>query len=139
MRFSTVSREGKYSRTGHDKVGYVTMMELRALMIADCRGCLAKACTIAVRYSLVRRQGGGKREVAVLDYPTQQHRLLPLVAACYAFHFTGTMALEATRRLGEATPCPPPHPASLRPLLARLFMRPLLARLFIPPVCSRCG
>lgn len=109
MRFSVVSREGKYTKTGHDKVGYVTMMELRALMIADCRGCLAKACTIAIRYSAVRQQGGGggkskRPEMAVLDYPTQQHRLFPLLASCYAFHFTGTMILDSARNLGNHLP-----------------------------------
>jgi len=35
------------------------MMQLRALMVWDCRDCLARAATIAVRYSAVRRQGAG--------------------------------------------------------------------------------
>lgn len=85
-------------------------------MIADCRGCLAKACTIAVRYSAVRLQGGGKKlETKILDYPTQQHRLFPLVATCYAFHFTGLrmMALLDTLRKdvpkGDTTGLGPAH------------------------------
>lgn len=57
MRFVTVSERGEVTATGLEKAGYVTMMELRALMIFDSRDCLAKACTIAVRYSAVRRQG----------------------------------------------------------------------------------
>jgi len=42
------------------------------------------------RYSSVRRQGGApEKETQVLDYSVQQYRLFPLIAAAYAFRFTG--------------------------------------------------
>lgn len=52
---------------------------------------LKVATTIAVRYALVRRQGepprsGEEAEVKVLDYQAIQRRLMPLVAAAYAFN-----------------------------------------------------
>ena len=75
-----------------------------------------------MRYSAVRRQGAGaapREEPAVLDYPTQLRRLLPLVAAAYAFHYTG----DIVRR----SPCAP-----LRPAPPRAPFRPLpLATSFV--------
>ncbi|KAK5974533.1 hypothetical protein GCK32_009612 [Trichostrongylus colubriformis] len=47
---------------------------------------LAQALTTAIRYSAVRRQGEilpGKGEVKILEYQTQQHRLLPQLARAY--------------------------------------------------------
>ena len=38
----------------------------------------------------MRRQGGPVgHESQILDYSVQQYRLFPLIAASYAFHFTG--------------------------------------------------
>ena len=55
---------------------------------------LARAVTIAIRYCSIRRQFRDKEnpqplENAVLDYPTVQIRLLPLLATTYALHYTG--------------------------------------------------
>lgn len=57
----------------------------------DSAAVLKVATTIAVRYALVRRQGepprsGEEAEVKVLDYQAIQRRLMPLVAAAYAFN-----------------------------------------------------
>ncbi len=51
---------------------------------------------VAVRYATARRQFGGvsQPETLLLHYPTHQRRLLPKLAASYAFHF----ALEELRR-----------------------------------------
>jgi acyl-CoA oxidase len=49
------------------------------------------ATTIAVRYSAHRQQFGPDQqspEVAVLDYPSQQLKLMPMLATAYALHFT---------------------------------------------------
>jgi len=62
------------------------------------------ACTIAIRYSAIRRQGyngdaekkrdtNAPNEFQVLDYRQQQYRLLPLLAASYAIFFTGKHVL----------------------------------------------
>lgn len=65
---------------------------------------LGRACTVALRYSAVRRQfpvpaladdnGNSKSnqlesEQPVLNYVTQQYQLLPLLGAAYACHFAG--------------------------------------------------
>ena len=50
---------------------------------------LQLAITIAIRYSAVRKQFGAREphgELAVLEYQTQQCRLLPYLAAAYLHH-----------------------------------------------------
>jgi len=98
MRFATVNEQGIYSKTKNvseatSKVSYITMMDVRVLIICDSGLSLARACTIVLRYSAQRRQGyideSSKQEQQVLDYTMQQYRILPLLACCYIFHFTG--------------------------------------------------
>jgi acyl-CoA oxidase len=48
------------------------------------------ALTIAIRYALKRRQFApkdGELETILMDYPTHQHRLTPLLVKSYMFHF----------------------------------------------------
>lgn len=65
---------------------------------------LAKALTISIRYSAVRRQFPSSdpalhgREAAVLDYQPQSLQLFGLLGAAFAFHFTGSFM----RRLYES-------------------------------------
>ena len=114
MRFAYVDEEGNYTKvTGGEKsssdaaskVAYITMMQVRAYIIHSSNEALAMACTIAIRYSTVRRQGynadsadtkrknNAPNEFQVLDYRQQQYRLLPLLAASYAIFFTGKHVL----------------------------------------------
>ena len=70
---------------------------------------IARAATVAARYSAIRRQftnpltseqnGDANAvpgvETAVLDYPQQQHRICIAIAKAYALHFAGVdMALQ---------------------------------------------
>jgi len=50
------------------------------------------ALTIAIRYALKRRQFGeeGKPETLIMDYPSHQRRLMPLLAEAYAIDFALT-------------------------------------------------
>jgi acyl-CoA oxidase len=50
---------------------------------------LKRALTIAVRYSARRIHHTNKGATQILDYQAQQQRLMPLLAATYALHFTG--------------------------------------------------
>lgn len=45
--------------------------------------------TIAVRYSAQRQQFGppDAAEISVLDYPSQQLKLIPMLATAYTLHF----------------------------------------------------
>jgi len=80
------------------------MMQVRAYIIHSSNEALAMACTIAIRYSAVRRQGfnadnDDKGEFQVLDYRQQQYRLLPLLAASYAIYFTGRHVLDRLKHI----------------------------------------
>ena len=90
------------------------MMQVRAYIIHTSNEALAMACTIAIRYSAVRRQGydadseesarekradNAPNELQVLDYRQQQFRLLPLLAASYAIFFTGKRVLSRLKEI----------------------------------------
>jgi acyl-CoA oxidase len=75
----------------------------------QARLSLARATTIAIRYTSIRRQfenrdappdGRGtelpsaSRETPVIDYPTVRIRLFPLLATTYALHYSGKSISE---------------------------------------------
>nr|CAB3219771.1 peroxisomal acyl-coenzyme A oxidase 2 [Phallusia mammillata] len=90
---SEVKPDGTYVKKASDRLMYGSMVNLRVnLPKSQAIDVLAKACTIAIRYSAVRRQGllnPGGAEVAVLDYTLQQHKLIPQLATVYATKFAG--------------------------------------------------
>ncbi|KAJ1957559.1 hypothetical protein GGI12_004996 [Dipsacomyces acuminosporus] len=98
QRYITVSREGKVSRPPNvdPKVAYGTMVYVRTMIVRNMSQVLAKATTIALRYTSVRRQFAGKSdkplakgiESPVLDYGMVQYRLIPLLAKNYAMFAT---------------------------------------------------
>ncbi|KAG0313566.1 hypothetical protein BGZ99_008739 [Dissophora globulifera] len=89
---------GEYIKPPNSKLSYGTMVLVRASLVGYARINLARAATIATRYSAVRRQfvdkdtpkkmGSQIVETPVLDYSMQQYRLFPIIAAAYACHFT---------------------------------------------------
>ncbi|XP_074951938.1 peroxisomal acyl-coenzyme A oxidase 2 isoform X3 [Phalacrocorax aristotelis] len=89
-KFCMVQPDGTYVRQGSQKINYFTMTTVRIALLSDRAVIpLMKACTIAIRYSVVRRQSKlkpGEEEAKILDYQTQQEKLLPQLAAAYAFH-----------------------------------------------------
>lgn len=93
-RFGDVSRDGKYTSSlpTINKRFAATLGELvggRVALAYSSVGILKIAVTIAVRYSLLRQQFGPPKEpeVSILDYQSQQHKLMPMLASAYAFHF----------------------------------------------------
>ncbi|XP_063796955.1 peroxisomal acyl-coenzyme A oxidase 2 [Pseudophryne corroboree] len=91
-RYCEVLPDGSYIKRGSDKINYFTMIHVRvSLLRGEVLESLMKACTISIRYSAVRRQSElkpGDREPKILDYQTQQQKLFPLLASCYAIVFT---------------------------------------------------
>ena len=59
-------------------------------------GVLKGALTIAIRYGAQRQQFGPADgpEVSVLDYPSQQQKLMPMLATCYALNFVKNRLVE---------------------------------------------
>lgn len=81
------------------------MTNVRASIVHDAGLALARAVTVAVRYTAIRRQFRDRDsldphsgELSVLDYPTVQIRILPLLAAAFALHHTGRAMYESYRR-----------------------------------------
>ncbi|KAI6798833.1 acyl-CoA oxidase [Hortaea werneckii] len=95
-----------YSKPANPAVVYGSLTAVRASIIMHARLIMARAVTIAVRYTCVRRQFQDRDskekdapELSVLDYPTVQIRILPLLATMFALHYTGA----AMQSLYEST------------------------------------
>lgn len=71
-RFVRVSREGEFELLGDPRLLYQIMVMTRAMIIFGAASVLLRACTIATRYAVCRRQfvteKGSKRERKILDY-----------------------------------------------------------------------
>ncbi|KAL1364880.1 acyl-coenzyme A oxidase 2, peroxisomal [Arachis hypogaea] len=100
-RFGDVSRDGKYTSSlpTVNKRFAATLGELvggRVGLAYSSVGVLKIAATIAIRYSLLRQQFGppNQPEVSILDYQSQQHKLMPMLASTYAFHFATANLVE---------------------------------------------
>lgn len=100
-RFGEVSRDGKYTSNlpSANKRFAATLGELvggRVGLAYSSVGVLKVAATIAIRYSLLRQQFGppNQPEVTILDYQSHQHKLMPMLASTYAFHFATTNLVE---------------------------------------------
>lgn len=97
-RFNVVDpKTSQYNRVGSPSLIYGTLTWVRANIVLDSGSSLARGVAIATRYAAVRRQfqdrdaeaAGVGGETPVLNYKMVQARLLPLLAATYALHFTG--------------------------------------------------
>ena len=96
-RYSGIDSEsGAYIKPENPAVVYGSLTFVRAQIIMHARLILARAATIAVRYTSIRRQfadrdakSSNAPEQAVLNYPTVQIRILPLLATTFALHYTG--------------------------------------------------
>eukprot|EP00434_Breviolum_minutum_P039161 symbB.v1.2.034764.t2/scaffold4548.1/size38217/1 len=91
MRHVTLHPDGRYEAVeGRRTASYSAMTSVRVEIVLITGSVLSMACTIAIRYSAVRRQGFTSKddgsEMCILDYTMQQERLLPLLATAYAFH-----------------------------------------------------
>ncbi|KAF5012777.1 hypothetical protein FDECE_1197 [Fusarium decemcellulare] len=101
-RYSSVDPEtGAYHAPENRAVVYGSLTHARKRIVMAARLILARSTTVAIRYCAVRRQFKEKdkagvldHESPVLDYPTVQIRLFPLLATAFALHYSG-------KRMGE--------------------------------------
>ncbi|RKP26339.1 acyl-CoA dehydrogenase/oxidase, partial [Syncephalis pseudoplumigaleata] len=110
-KYARVTPEGgEYVKPPNAKLGYGTMIYVRASIVRGVGLYLARAATIATRYAAVRRQfadeqGAGAGEMQVINYTTLQHRLFPAIAQAYALLITGQWMMqmyeEFTQRLQD--------------------------------------
>ncbi|KAF2471715.1 acyl-CoA oxidase [Lindgomyces ingoldianus] len=109
-RYVEVSEETcTLNRHGHPAVVYGSLTFVRGQIIMHARLILARAVTVAVRYCSIRRQFRDRDsrsdqddEMKVLDYPTVQIRILPLLATAFALHYTGEMMYSMYIKSREA-------------------------------------
>ncbi|CAG9759255.1 unnamed protein product [Ceutorhynchus assimilis] len=90
MKNYQVLSDGTYVSSPSSKLTYGTMIFVRVVLVQDAATYLKKAAIIATRYSAVRRQCQIKPEdpeTLILDYVTQQHKLFPNIATCFAFQY----------------------------------------------------
>ncbi|UJR27411.1 hypothetical protein I4U23_008701 [Adineta vaga] len=90
MKLAYVDEQGTFHRLGDPRLLYGAMLATRVNLCAFFSILLARAITIAMRYSAVRRQGQNPngKETLILDYPLQQEKLVPCVATTYAFFYS---------------------------------------------------
>ena len=99
-KYAQVTKEGEFVKPPHKKLQYATMTLVRVDIVNRCFPALAKAATIGIRYSLVRRQGylrgeeKAEKEMKVLDFHSQQRRIFPYLASAYAFRSVGRQLLS---------------------------------------------
>ncbi|MCW3062882.1 MAG: acyl-CoA oxidase domain protein, partial [Solirubrobacterales bacterium] len=106
-RFGQVSADGAYSspiekasKRFFSMLG--TLVQGRISIAGGSMGATKTALTTAVRYDLRRRQfapPGGGEDVLLLDYRTQQRRLLPALARSYALHFAQEEVVARLHRI----------------------------------------
>ncbi|KAH7401549.1 acyl-coenzyme A oxidase 1 [Pyrenochaeta sp. MPI-SDFR-AT-0127] len=90
----------KFARRGSPSLVYGTLTWVRSTIVMQAGSVLARGVTIATRYCAVRRQfqdrdaPAGEAETPVLNYTMVQIRLLPLLAATFALHFTGKSMMD---------------------------------------------
>ncbi|XP_048103261.1 peroxisomal acyl-coenzyme A oxidase 1 isoform X2 [Alosa alosa] len=102
MKYAKVEPDGTYHKPPSSKLTYGTMVFIRSMIVGESSRALAKASTIAIRYSAVRHQSEirpGEPEPQILDYQTQQYKLFPLLATAYAFYFVGQYMTETYHRI----------------------------------------
>ena len=90
QRYSRVEKGGKFVAPKQEKLSYGSMITLRVAVVNLGSWDLARALTIAVRYTNIRRQFSSKncgKEDKVIDYSSVKARLFPLLGVCYAYIF----------------------------------------------------
>ncbi|KAI6653659.1 Peroxisomal acyl-coenzyme A oxidase 1 [Oopsacas minuta] len=97
MRYSQVLPDGTYVHPKSEKLSYGTMVYVRSTLAYSSFDWLSRAVTIAIRYSIVRRQTQnkpGELETQLLDYVNQQYTLIPLLSSAYALYFISQYMLR---------------------------------------------
>jgi acyl-CoA oxidase len=90
-KYVQVSDNGEFTINGDPRVSYGTMMHIREIISCDLPKAYSVPIIIASRYSLFRRQfrNGKKEEVTIMDYQTQQDKVLPRIAEYFALSVGG--------------------------------------------------
>ena len=115
-RFSKINDQGDYEVLDPNslKVLYMSVVRARLGLIIDAWMAMSLALTIAIRYSIVRKQftdpENPETEVKLLDYQIQQYKIFGPLSRLYAFLFTRTniidlyLKVESETKKGKSPP-----------------------------------
>jgi acyl-CoA oxidase len=81
MRWAQVTRDGEFIPPPHPALAYAALIPERLSCPFGVVTLCGQAVTVATRYSCVRRQGS--KDEKIMDFQTQQVRLMPAIAAVY--------------------------------------------------------
>lgn len=108
MKHSKLAENGDYVKPISSKLAYGTMVLIRVSLCSYSCSQLQRAVTIATRYAAVRHQSEiipGEPEPQILDYQTQQYKLIPQIATVFALLFAarniGNTYKEVTQNISE--------------------------------------
>lgn len=90
-KYVTLNKDGSLEMKGNPKIGYATMMLIRKMITCSYYKVLGQAITIAGKYSLLRVQFKNEQgvEQKIIEYQTQQNKILSCVADYYVLAVTG--------------------------------------------------
>jgi acyl-CoA oxidase len=105
-KYQEITKDGKYVKSEkktNPKLHYATMMFTRGMMVGGAAAALARASTIAIRYSCVRRQGFSNPESVtfsdpeyqIIDYQVQRYRLFRQLSLTYVLKFVSTWMVNS--------------------------------------------
>lgn len=105
MKNARVTADGKFERIGSELIMYACMLLLRGALCLFSSSLLTISTTIAIRYSCVRRQTVNDKglESQIMDYQTQQYRLLPGLATTYAHFFAANNFMKILVKIKTET------------------------------------
>lgn len=82
-KWTRINPDGEVLSSPKAYLAYATLINERIVTLRGTANFLGQACTIAARYSCVRRQG--RNDEQILDYQSQYTRLMPGIASVYVF------------------------------------------------------
>lgn len=99
-KFGNVKKDGSYVNEYGDQRFTSMLGELiggRTAIVISAITFRRIATTIAIRFALNRKQFGPKEEVSIINYPTHQIRIMPILASCYIYEFAKRFIIEKYR------------------------------------------
>lgn len=101
-RYNEVTSDGKFISKGDPRLAYATMMKIRVFISVICPRLYGIVITTSTRYSMFRKQFKGKSgEKKIIDYQTQQDKIISRVAEAYAILSAGLKVQEIALRNEE--------------------------------------
>ncbi|XP_070507364.1 acyl-coenzyme A oxidase 1-like [Chironomus tepperi] len=88
MKNSKLLEDGTFVKPKNPKLNYGTMVIIRVHLVIEAAFRIAKATTIALRYSMVRRQSPinpNEIEPKIIEHVTQQNKIFPGIAKAIIF------------------------------------------------------